>query len=109
LIQSILQRAEDRSKIAVIILNVKQGDLLHVDERGPTLTADQHELWEMMDLEPKPFDAGTVHYLLPRGQSGQANSFFPPDLYRLYAYDLDAAADKLDLLMTDVSDPSGTM
>ncbi|MDI6857239.1 MAG: ATP-binding protein [Dehalococcoidia bacterium] len=109
LIQSILQRAEDPSKIAVIIMNVKQGDLLHVDERGPDLSADQHELWERMQLEPKPFDQGTVTYLLPRGPTGQPNSFFPPDIYKIYAYDLDATADKLDLLMTDVSDPSGTM
>lgn len=108
-IQSILQTAPDPAKIAVVILNVKQGDLLHIDERGPSLSAEQRELWERMNLEPKPFDAGQVHYLLPRGPKGEANSFFPPDIRTLYAYDLEATNDKLDLLLTDVSDPSGTM
>ena len=108
-IQSILQTAPDPAKIAVVILNVKQGDLLHIDERGPSLSVEQRELWERMNLEPKPFEAGQVHYLLPRGLQGRANSYFPPDIASLYAYDLDATADKLDLLFTEVSDPSGTM
>lgn len=109
MIQSILQKAEDLSKIAVIIMNVKQADLLHIDERGPDLPPEQKEMWERLELEPKPFEAGTVHYLLPRGKDGRPNSFFPPDIYQIYAYDLEATADKLDLLFSDVSDPSGTM
>ncbi|BCW96092.1 MAG: hypothetical protein KatS3mg018_1574 [Fimbriimonadales bacterium] len=36
LIQSLLQTAPDRDKIAVILLNVKHGDLLHIDEPGDT-------------------------------------------------------------------------
>lgn len=110
IIQSILQKADDPSKIAVIIMNVKQADLLHIDERGPDLPPDQKEMWEKLGLEPKPFEPGKVHYLLPRSKDGkQPNSFFPPDIYTIYAYDLKATADKLDLLFSDVSDPSGTM
>ena len=109
-IQSILQKADDPSKIAVIIMNVKQADLLHIDERGPDLSADQKEMWEKLGLEPKPFEPGKVHYLLPRSKDGkQPNSFFPPDIYSTYAYDLESTTDKLDLLFSDVSDPSGTM
>ena len=110
IVQSILQKADDPSKMAVIIMNVKQADLLHIDERGPGLPADQKEMWEKLGLEPKPFESGKVHYLLPRSKDGkQPNSFFPPDIYTIYAYDLKATADKLDLLFSDVSDPSGTM
>jgi len=109
-VQSILQKADDPSKIAVIIMNVKQADLLHIDERGPDLPADQKEMWEKLGLEPKPFESGKVHYLLPRSKDGkQPNSFSPPAIYTIYAYDLEATADKLDLLFSDVSDPSGTM
>jgi hypothetical protein len=110
MIQSILQKADDPSKIAVIIMNVKQADLLHIDERGPALSANQKEMWEKLALEAKPFEAGKVHYLLPRSKDGkEPNSFSPPALYTIYAYDLQATADKLDILFSEVSDPSGTM
>lgn len=109
-IQSILQKADDPSKISVIIMNVKQADLLHIDEKGPDLTADEKAMWEKLGLEPKPFEPGKVHYLLPRSKEGkQPNSYFPPGIFTIYAYDLVSTADKLDLLFSDVSDPSGTM
>jgi hypothetical protein len=107
LLQAILQMAADPEEIAVIILNVKHGDLLRVDERGPELPPDQKEMWEGLGLEPKPFK--NVRYLLPRDSKGQPNSFVLPPIYTLYAYDLDSAADKLDLLFTNVSDPTNTM
>lgn len=110
IIQSLLQKADDPSKIAVIIMNVKQADLLHIDERGPELPSDQKEMWEKLGLEPIPFEEGKVHYLLPRSKEGTLpNSFFPPATYQIYAYDLPSTADKLDILFSDVSDPSGTM
>jgi hypothetical protein len=110
IIQSILQKADDPSKIAIIIMNVKQADLLHIDEQGPALPADQKAMWERLGLEPRPFETGKVHYLLPRSKDGkQPNSFYPPAIYTVYAYDLETTADKLDLLFSDVSDPSGTM
>jgi hypothetical protein len=51
LIQSILQKTpeEERGKIAVIILNVKHGDLLQIDqrpEREPSV--EEMELWEAL-------------------------------------------------------------
>ena len=109
LIQSILQRAPDPEKIAVIILNVKQADLLQIDRRpDQPLPPEQMELWEALGLEPRPFQ--NVRYLLPRGHNGQANSYPPvPTIHTLYAYDLEGTADKLDLLFSNVADPSGTM
>ena len=108
LLQSILQKAPDKESIAVIILNVKQADLLQIDVRGPELPPDQKALWEAMGLEPKPFEQ--VRYFLPRGEQGVPNSYPPvPSIYTLYAYDLEGSADKLDLLFSNVSDPSGTI
>jgi hypothetical protein len=108
LLQSILQTSPDRDKIAVVILNVKQADLLQVDLRGPELPVEQKELWEAMGLEPRPFSP--VRYLLPRGDGGQPNTFSPvPSIYTVYAYDLPGAATKLDLLFSNVADPSGTI
>lgn len=108
ILQSILQTVPDKENIAVIILNVKQADLLQIDVRGPELPPEQKELWEAMKLEPKPFS--NVRYLLPRGDHGTPNSFHPtPSMYTLYAYDLPGTADKLDLLFSNVADPSGTI
>lgn len=107
LLQSILQTTQDPSEIAVIILNVKQADLLQID-RAVDLPPEQKEMWEVMQLEPKPFS--NVRYLLPRGNAGRPNSYMPiPDLYTLYAYDLPGTADKLDLLFSNVADTSGTI
>lgn len=113
LIQAILQTAPHPEKTAVIILNVKQADLLQIDQRPERdLPPEEMEKWEALGLEPKPFDR--VVYLLPRGndtpRTGRPNSFFEPVVYRTFAYDLESTADKLDmLLMPSVSDPSGTM
>ena len=111
IIQSILQTTvKDKNKIAVIILNVKHGDLLQIDKRPEkNLPSEEMEEWEALGLEPKPFDEGTVHYYLPRGPKGVPNSFLEPDLYQTYAYDLDATIDKLDFLFSEVSDPSGAV
>lgn len=108
LLQSILQTASDSSKIAVILLNVKQADLLQIDKPDVTLSDEQKALWRKIGLEPKPFE--NVYYFLPRNKSGRANSFSPiPKNYTLYAYDLEGTTDKLDLLFSNASDPSGTI
>ncbi len=110
LIQSILQ-SSDASHIAVIILNVKHGDLLMIDRPVEGLLPEQHDLWDKLGLEPKPFE--NAHYLLPHGKdtlsTGMPNSFIVPDFRQVYAYALDNTYDKLDLLFSQVADPSGTV
>jgi hypothetical protein len=118
MLQSILQKAEKSKdddgvpfsdKIAIIILNVKQGDLLQIDQHGAKLDVAEMEKWEAMGLEPRPFK--NVHYLLPRSNTpGLPNSFLEPESgYQLYGYTLHDAADKLDFLLSDISDQSGAM
>lgn len=113
LIQSILQKAENRDKIAVIILNVKHGDLLSIDE--PTrigLSDEQRAMWSAMGLNPEPFE--NVRYLLPYGKdtrnTERPNSFrIPQRNWSLYAYALEDTFDKLDLLLSQVPDPWDTL
>jgi len=112
LIQSILQRTRTKvSDIAVILLNVKHGDLLMIDQESDELQPEDHELWEALGLEPQPFK--NVHYLLPYGKqtlnTGKPNSFIIPDIFNTYAYSLDDAYDKLDLLFSNIPDPSDTI
>lgn len=112
LLQSILQTAPDRDKIAVILLNVKHGDLLHINEPNPNLDEETKALWEAIGLEPKPFE--NVRYLLPWGKNsqrdGRPNSFSIPDSnWKMYAYALEDAYDKLDLLLSQIPDPHDTI
>lgn len=112
LLSSILQSA-DASKIGVIILNVKHGDLLTIDqEPRKGLDPEQHELWEAMGLSPRPFS--NVRYLLPHGKdtprTGQPHSFRVPERdWFIYAYALQDTYDKLDLLMSQIPDPWDTL
>jgi len=112
LIQSILQTIpeEEKNKIAVIILNVKHGDLLQIDQRREQdLSTEEMEMWETLGLTPEPFPADKIHYYLPRGKDGNPNSSLIPAAYNIYAYDLGGTIDKLDFLFTGVSDTSGAL
>lgn len=90
LIQSILQTVGEQD-IAVILLNVKQNDLLVIDKPVKGLKPEDHALWESLGLKPQPFD--NVRYLLPWGKdtltTGLPNCFGePPDQFQTYAYSL---------------------
>lgn len=113
LIQSILQKAEDRGRIGVIILNVKHGDLLAIDQRPRNeLDREQHELWRKLGLIPEAFS--NVRYLLPygkdTGRTRRPNSSRVPDKnWSLYAYSLSDTFNKLDLLLSNIPDPWDTV
>ncbi len=91
LIQSILQTVGAKD-IAVILLNVKQNDLLVIDKPRKGMKPEEHDLWDFLGLQPKPFD--NVRYLLPWGKdtqtTGLPNCFGePPDQFQTYAYALE--------------------
>ena len=113
LIQSILQKTpeEEKSRIAVILLNVKHGDLLQIDQRREKyFSTEEMERWQALGLEPKPFPSDIVHYYLPRGRDGKRpNSFLEPPARSVYAYDLETTADKLDLLFAQIPDAYFTL
>jgi hypothetical protein len=102
-----------RDKIGVIILNVKHGDLLSIDQppKGG-LEKEQLDMWERLGLTPKPFDR--VRYLLPYGKetlrTGRPNSFrLPEKNWMIYAYSLQDTYNKLDLLLSQIPDPWDTL
>jgi hypothetical protein len=113
LIQSILQKAQNRDRIGVIILNVKHGDLLTIDQPPRAgLPPEEHVLWEALGLTPQPFS--NVRYLLPHGKTtrtdGRPNSFRVPERdWFLYAYSLADTYNKLDLLLSNIPDPWDTV
>jgi len=112
LIQSLLQTGP-ADQIAVILLNVKYDDLLRIHE-ARSLSEEEHKQWQQLGLKPEPWPEQRVHYLLPWGKNTQAtgrpNSFAdPPPPHKTYAYALRESASKLDLLFSDIPDPSGTL
>jgi hypothetical protein len=117
LIQSILQTVGTEN-VAVILLNVKQNDLLVIDKPEADIPATDLALWDKMGLEPRPFE--NVRYLLPWGKAtattGLPNCFGePPEAFMTYAYSLEdvvgsngEAGPGLGLLVR-VPDPYDTM
>lgn len=91
LIQAILQTVGEED-IAVVLLNVKQNDLLVIDKPVRGFSPEDHEKWEAIGLKPQPFH--NVRYLLPWGKdtqtTGLPNCFGePPDQFQTYAYSLE--------------------
>ena len=110
LIQSTLQTL-DADNIAVILLNVKFDDLLHIDEPRE-LQEEERNIWERLGLDARPFS--NVHYILPWGKdsqrTGKPNSFDTslPE-YQMYAYPLEYTVARLDLLLSQIPDPADTL
>jgi len=91
LIQSILQTVGAKD-IAVILLNVKQNDLLVIDKPRKGMKPEEHERWDFLGLKPQPFE--TVRYVLPWGKHTQTTGLpncygEPPDQFQTYAYALE--------------------
>lgn len=112
LIQSILQTVGG-DDIAVILMNVKYDDLLHIHEPRP-LSDEEREFWAHMGLKPEAWPKDRVHYLLPWGKqtqtTGRPNSFGEtiPD-HQAYAYALRQSVSKLDLMFSHVPDQWDTL
>src|SRR2546425_2934158 len=105
LIQSIYQRL-GKEKLAIIIFNVKQQDLLHVDE-STDLDERDAQLYRDLGIEPKPLE--DVQYYLPRGSGGKPNSDHVPGNSKVYAYEVKDVATWLDLLFSEIEDPQFTI
>ena len=114
LIQTIYQRKKDQ--VAIIIFNVKQDDLLHLDEKPIDITPDDEEMYEIIGVSKETFPLSDlqkgikgVKYFLPRGFRGQPNSAHIPREHYVYAYALSDVRNRLDLLFHGVPDPYLTM
>lgn len=115
MIQLLYQKMKD--KLAVIIFNVKQDDLLHLHEEPTDIRPVDEEMYAQLGIKKEPFplfdtQKGNfvgVKYFLPRGLRGQPNSWHIPPSHFIYAYALSDAFSRLDLLFHGVPDPYLTM
>src|SRR5919107_6368757 len=70
LLQSSYQRLvkDMQEDVAIIIFNTKEEDLLHIDEKKKKANKKTKMLFDLLDLDIKPFD--NVSHFLPRGRDG---------------------------------------
>jgi uncharacterized protein len=102
--QTLLKKLKE--KVAAIIFNLKEDDLLHINRRPSFFTERQKSMFDILDMKLEPFK--NVTYFLPRGSNGTPNSklaFDKSTSTKIYSYEPQDIHDRLDLLFPDLSDP----
>lgn len=119
-IMFVLRALQQRcNNAAVVILNVKGQDLLHLHEANPDLTSREKADWERCGLDSGPFDNVTYFYpFTSRPESRYANTACSVDTRdgllsagraSNYVYTFEDDKGKLDLLFSNVDDPNLTI
>jgi len=115
-LRALQQRCENT---AVVVLNVKGQDLLHLHQPNPDLSASDKADWQRCGLESGPFDRVTYFYpFTDRADWRYANTACNPDTRQEllsdgrahnYVYTFEEDKGKLDLLFSNVDDPNLTI
>jgi uncharacterized protein len=103
--QTLLKKLKE--KVAIIIFNTKEDDLLRIDKRSAQITERQQRMFDILNLKLKPFK--NVTYFLPRGADGLPDSFLTSSSikgrnFKTYSYELQDVYDRLELLFPDLND-----
>lgn len=110
------RRKED---VAIIVMNVKGDDLLHVHKENTYITDDQRSDWDKLGIPCEPFE--NVRYLYPyRNKKEQlyANTALPVDDLEgqfqekrasNYVYTFEHDINKIEMLFANVDDPNWTI
>lgn len=108
-----------KDDVAIIVMNVKGDDLLHIHQPNEKITSAQREEWDALGIPCEPFE--NVRYLYPyRKQKDRlyANSALPTeDLEEQFdarqaanfVYTFDHDIGKVDMLFANVDDPNYTI
>ena len=103
LLQSMYQKLSSKDSVSIIIFNTREEDLLHIHESQENVSDRDKALFELLQLDVKPFD--NVSYFSPRGRDGKPLSIHVPNNCRTYSYELQDIYDRLELLFTETYDP----
>jgi len=115
-IQNNFIKSKDKDEsVAFVILNVKNKDLLAIDEPTKNLPDKDKEMYKTLGIEPKPFENVKYFYPYNRGfpftygikedvksQIQQGKAF-------QYKYIFEQDKENIDLLFSNVDDPAQTM
>lgn len=115
-IQDRAAKAEDlKSSVAFVVLNVKGRDLLSLDEPNVDLDEANKKIYEDLGINPTPFE--NVKYFYPYSPDPAAATYAQEvyeeqtrlgKAYR-YAYTYASDRGKIDMLFSNVDDPTHTM
>ena len=105
--------------VAIIVMNVKGDDLLHIDRPNSYITEAQKTEWEALGIPCEPFS--NVRYFYPfsgRKETQFANSTMPTEelidqfndgVAENYVYTFEHDVGKLSMLFSNVDDPNWTI
>lgn len=117
LLKAIQYRCKD--DVAIIVMNVKGDDLLHIHQPNEKITSAQRKEWQDLDIPCEPFE--NVKYLYPYRQQKDrlyANTSlsneelaeqFSSDQAANFVYTFEHDIDKVDMLFSNVDDPNFTI
>lgn len=105
----------EKESVAFVILNVKGKDLVAIDEPNKDLEKQDKDIYEMLNLEPKPFT--NVKYFYPYNKDfpttyalkGDVKSQMEQGKAFQFKYIFEEDKDSIDLLFSNVDDPTQTM
>lgn len=112
-------RTEDGETAAFVFFNVKGRDLMAIDEANMDLSEMDKKIYNDLELSTTPFDNVRYYYPYSKDEAtAKAQSYAMPDDIRaqkamnkafFYKYTFDKCQDKLDLLLANEDDSTGTL
>ena len=112
-------RTEEGETAAFVFFNVKGRDLMAIDEANENLSESDKSIYEDLRLSATPFDNVKYYYPYSKDEvTAKAQSYAMPDDIRaqkaqnkafFYKYTFDKCQDKLDLLLANEDDSTGTL
>lgn len=112
-------RTEDGETVAFVFFNVKGRDLMAIDEPNPDLSQEDKKIYKELEVSAEPFS--NVHYFYPYSKDIKAanvQSYASPNDVKnqvsqgkasRYVFTYPDSLDKLDLLLANEDDSSGTL
>lgn len=109
-------KSETKDDVAFVLLNVKGKDLLAIDEPNNELTTEDYEIYKSLGLDENPFS--NVKYFYPYSDNSISNTYasrqeiesqIELDKAYKFKYIFEKDKDNLDLLFSNVDDPTQTM
>ena len=112
-------RTEDGETVAFVFFNVKGRDLMAIDEPNESLSEADKRIYENLGLTSSPFSNVKYYYPYSKDEvTAKAQSYAMPDDIRAqrakgkafpYKFTFDKCQDKLDLLLANEDDSTGTL
>lgn len=103
---------------AFVFFNVKGRDLMAIDEPNPDLSAEDKNIYEDLNLEAKPFENVRYYYPYAKDNQAKVQSYASSDDVErqkrqhkgfTYKFTFGENKDRLDLLLANEDDASGTL